>query len=415
MKIAVVGSGISGMVAAHLLADEHEVTVFEANDYIGGHTHTIETEHEGRRYAVDTGFIVFNDWTYPNFIKLMDRLGVESRPTEMSFSVKCERSGLEYCGSSIGSLFAQRANLASFNFYRMLIDILRFNRASQSLLSAAGHRLTLKRYLEENGYSKAFVENYIVPMAAAIWSSDPVRIGDFPASYFVQFFKNHGLLNVRERSQWRVIKGGSNQYVERITARYADRIRLNTPVHAIRRYSDRVEIETRSGQSEIFDHVIIAAHSDQALRMLADPSEREREILAAIPYQENETVLHTDDSLLPASRRAWASWNYYVPNETNGRVMVSYNMNILQGIDAPCTFVTTLNRTDAIDPAKIVARMTYHHPVFTEAGFAAQQRWAEISGTNRTHYCGAYWGWGFHEDGVNSALAVCRNFGKSLN
>jgi predicted NAD/FAD-binding protein len=414
MKIAIVGSGISGMLAAHLLSEEHDTTVFEANDYIGGHTHTIDVEHKGETYAVDTGFIVFNDWTYPNFIKLLSQLGVESQPTEMSFSVKCAGSGMEYCGTSLGALFAQRGNLASLTFYRMLLDIVRFNRASKTLLSHTGGRFTLKQYLEENGYSSAFVENYIVPMAAAIWSADPVRIGDFPASYFVQFFKNHGLLNLRERPQWRVITGGSKRYIEKLTARFQSSIRLNTPVQSIHRSPCGVEIQTRQGERERFDHVIIAAHSDQALRMLADPSDREREILGAIPYQENETVLHTDDSLLPATRRAWASWNYFVPEGPAQRAMVSYNMNILQGIDAPCSFITTLNRTDEIDPEKIIARLTYHHPVYTQAGFEAQKRWSEISGVNRTHFCGAYWGWGFHEDGVNSALNVCRLFGKSL-
>lgn len=414
MKIAIVGSGISGMVAAHLLSDEHDITVFEANDYIGGHTHTIDVDHAGKTYAVDTGFIVYNDWTYPNFLKLLNRLGVESQPTEMSFSVKCESTGLEYSGSSLASLFAQRANITSLAFYRMLLDIVRFNRASQTLLSETRRALTLRHYLRENGYSRAFIENYIVPMAAAIWSADPVRIGDFPASYFVQFFKNHGLLSLKDRPQWRVVKGGSQRYVEKLTKQFAHAVRLNTPVRRIRRFAEQVQIESHHGV-ESFDHVIVAAHSDQALRMLADATDRERDILGAIPYQENETVLHTDESLLPASRRAWASWNYHVPRIPGSRSMVSYNMNILQAIEAPCTFITTLNRTDEIAPEKIIARLTYHHPVYTQSGFEAQKRWDEISGVHRTHFCGAYWGWGFHEDGVNSALAVCRSFGKSLN
>lgn len=419
MKIAIIGTGISGMVSAFLLHRDHEVTVFEAAGYIGGHTNTVDVELDGRVYAVDTGFIVFNDWTYPNFIALLNKLGVESQPSDMSFSVKCERTGLEYNGTSLNSLFAQRRNLFRPSFYRMIRDILRFNRESVELLSQPEPGPSLAAYLAANRYSREFIDHYIVPMGSAIWSANHVTMSDFPARYLVQFFKNHGMLSVDRRPTWHVIRGGSQRYMEKLVAPFRDRIRLSAPVKSITRQSDSVEVEVtvqgRQTSSMRFDHVILAAHSDQALSMLADPSPAEREILGAIPYQDNEAVLHTDASLLPRHKLAWAAWNYHLLTDQPNRAVVTYHMNRLQGLTASREFCVTLNHTQAIDPRKIIRRTTYHHPVYSPAAVAAQKRHREISGVNRISYCGAYWGFGFHEDGVKSALAVCKSFGKDLS
>ncbi|MEY4704630.1 MAG: hypothetical protein RL042_826 [Nitrospirota bacterium] len=419
MKIAIVGTGISGMVAAYLLQRDHEITVFEAADYIGGHTNTIDVALNGQTYAVDTGFIVFNDWTYPNFIALLKKLGVESQASEMSFSVKCERTGLEYNGTNLNTLFAQRRNLLRPSFYRMIRDILRFNRESLTLLTEPGPGPSLGSYLDSNCYSHAFIDHYIVPMGAAIWSVDHATMLGFPARYLVQFFKNHGMLSVDDRPTWRVIKGGSQRYAENLVTPFRDRIHLKSPVDSISRYLDFVEVRTRLAGQDYralqFDHVIIAAHSNQALSMLADPSPSEKDILGAIRYQENEAVLHTDASLLPRRKLAWAAWNYHLLPTQPDRAVVTYHMNRLQGLRVPLEFCVTLNHSEAIDPQKIIRRLTYHHPVYSPAAIVAQKRHGDISGVNRTSYCGAYWGFGFHEDGVKSALAVCKPFGKDLS
>lgn len=411
MKLAIVGTGIAGMTAAHLLHRDHDLTLYEAGEYIGGHTNTVEVERAGTTYAVDTGFIVFNDWTYPNFISLLDRLGVASQPSDMSFSVRCEKTGLEYNGTSLNRLFAQRRNLVRPSFYRMIRDILRFNQESVRLLEEAGPGPSLGAYLEANRYSAAFIQNYIVPMAGAIWSAGPATIWQSPARYLVQFFKNHGMLSVNARPTWRVITGGSQRYVEKLVRPFRDRIRLRSPVSAIVRHPDEIEVRLRDRtglhHTERFDGVVIACHSDEALTLLADPSPLEREILGAIEYQRNEAVLHTDRSLLPKRRLAWAAWNYHLLPAPADRVLVTYHMNTLQRLTAPCEFCVTLNRSDAINPATVLKRITYHHPVFTPQAIAAQQRHAEINGQRRTWYCGAYWGFGFHEDGVKSAMTAC--------
>jgi len=410
MKIAVIGAGIAGNVAAYHLAREHEVTVFEAGSHLGGHTHTHEVEQAGRRYSVDTGFIVFNDWTYPNFIRLLDELGVASQPSDMGFSVRDERSGLEYSGSTLNTLFAQRRNLVRPSFWRMLADILRFNREAPLLLAQPGEDVTLGDYLAQRGYSRGFVEHYVVPMGAAIWSTDPERMLGFPARYFIRFFHNHGLLSVDDRPQWRVIRGGSARYVEPLTAPFRDRVRLRTPVQSVRRLAGQVYVRARGLEVERFDAAFLACHSDQALAMLADATPLEREVLGAIPYQTNEAVLHTDARLMPRARRAWAAWNYHVLPEEDGRVALTYNMNILQSLDAPEPFLVTLNHSDAIDPARIVKRIRYEHPLYTREGVAAQARQHEINGPLNTYFCGAYWRFGFHEDGVVSALAALEHF-----
>lgn len=406
MRIAIIGSGISGLTAARRLCREHDITVFEANDYIGGHTNTIDVEHEGRSWAVDTGFIVFNDWTYPNFIALMNEIGVESQASNMGFAVRCERTGLEYCGSSLNQLLAQRRNAVSPAFWRMIRDILRFNREAPGLLEGREDTLELGAYLARERYSERFIQHYIVPMGAAIWSTDPQTMLTFPARYFVEFFANHGLLSVNDRPQWRVIKGGSRSYIGPLTAPFADRIRLNAAVSRVHRSTTGVELVLRDGHRAQFDAVVFACHSDQALAMLAAPSPAEREVLGAIPYQPNLAVLHTDERLLPRRRNAWAAWNYHIPAERRDAVSVTYNMNILQGLDAHAQLLVTLNPTMDIDPGKIIRKVVYQHPVYTPEGVAAQRRRAELMGHARSFYCGAWWSYGFHEDGVKSGLVA---------
>lgn len=415
MRVAIVGTGIAGNVAAYHLAREHDIVVYEAGSHVGGHTHTHEVEQGGRPYSVDTGFIVFNGWTYPNFIALLNQLGVQSQDSPMSFSVRDERHGIEYNGTSLNTLFAQRSNLFRPSFWRMLRDIARFNREAPELLKEGNDSLCLGDYLEANRYSREFVERYIVPMGAAIWSTNPQAMRTFPARFFVRFFHNHGMLSVNDRPQWRVIRGGSARYVEKLTAPFRDRIRLNTPVQSIRRVAGGAVVKARGCEAERFDAVFMACHSNQALALLEDAGAAEREVLGAIAYQHNEAVLHTDTRLLPRRRLAWAAWNYHVlgdveKNEHNQQVALTYQMNILQSLDAPEPFLVTLNRSDAIDPAKVIRRIAYEHPLFTPAAVAAQARQEEINGPLATYYCGAYWRNGFHEDGVVSALAALKHF-----
>ncbi|MHC4959380.1 MAG: NAD(P)/FAD-dependent oxidoreductase [Planctomycetota bacterium] len=410
MRIAVVGTGIAGMVAAYRLSREHDVTVFEARDRLGGHTHTVDVEQDGQPYAVDTGFIVFNDRTYPNFVRLLDELGVASQPSAMSFSVRCERTGLEYNGTSLNTLFAQRRNLFRRSFLRMIRDIMRFNREATRLAVEGDYEDTIGAFI--HGYGREFIEHYIVPMGAAIWSAAPEALLDMPALFFARFFHHHGMLTVNDRPQWRVVRGGSSRYVEALTRPYADHIRLGCPVRTIRRHATHVDVVT--DRLERFDEVVLALHSDQALRLLADPSRAELSILDSIRYQPNDVVLHTDDSLLPRRPLARAAWNYHLARDPARQVAVTYDMNILQSLRSRRPFLVTLNRTDEIDPTHIIQKLTYAHPVFTRSGVAAQGRWSEISGVNRTHYCGAYWSYGFHEDGVKSALRVVDAIGQAV-
>jgi predicted NAD/FAD-binding protein len=414
MRIAIVGAGISGLVTAYLLSGEHDIVVYEANDYIGGHTHTIDVPINDQHFAVDTGFIVFNQKTYPNFIKLMKQLGVAWQPSTMSFSLQDQRTGLYFCPSSLSGLFAQRKNLFRPSFYRMLADALRFRREVSELIGIADYSMSLQSFLEKKRYSTAFIEQFIIPMGAAIWSSDPVKYGEFPARYFAEFLDNHSFLNIRNQPQWLVIKGGSRQYIGPLTRPFRDGIRLDAPVTSVKRFEDRVAI-TAKDETESFDQVILAVHSNQALQMLADPTDLERDILSVIPYQENLTVLHTDASLLPPKQVAWASWNYHVPKEEKKRVALTYDMSILQTLAAPVEFCVTLNMPEAINPDKIIQSFVYHHPVYDPKGLHARRSQDKLNGRNRTYYCGAYWGYGFHEDGVKSALAVCKHFGKALS
>jgi predicted NAD/FAD-binding protein len=414
MNIAVIGGGISGLTAAYLLGNDHQVSVFEKDDHAGGHTLTLDVERDGRDYRVDTGFVVYNSVTYPNFVRLLDRLGVESQPTEMSFSVRCDTSGLEYCGTSINALFAQRRNLLNASYLGLLLDILRFNRAAAREISRGDGTGTLGQFLSRHVPSKRLRRHYLIPMVAAIWSMDPERVEDFPAAFFLRFMTRHRLLQVRNTLQWRVIRGGSRTYVDRLVDALPNGVQLETSVRSVSRSGKTVEIQLSDGSALNFDHVVMAVHSDQALRLLADPTDAERDVLGAIEYQSNDAVVHTDVSLLPRSRRAWANWNYRVKGQGSDRPITTYNMSGLQGLDSPEPFCVTLNDTASIDPAKIIHRQSVSHPVFTTAAVEAQKQRHRISGVDRTHYCGAYWGFGFHEDGVSSGLDVCRAFGLEL-
>ena len=386
--------------------------MFEAADRAGGHANTVYVETDTGAYDLDTGFIVFNDRNYPQFERLLGELGVATQPSQMSFGVS-DGVDFEYNGSSPNGLFATRGNLLVPAFYRMIADLARFNRDARRLLARDENRssdeyLSLGDWLSQQRYSRMFVERLIVPQVSAVWSADPTQMGSFPARFLVEFFANHGMLGFRDRPRWRTITGGSRAYVEALTRPWRERLRLSTPVSEVARHPDHVTVSARGREPERFDAVVIATHSDQALTLLADPSERERELLGAIPYQRNEAVLHTDRSLLPRRRRAWASWNYHLDTDVAGRCTVTYHLNRLQSLRADREFCVTLNRTTAIDPERIIRVMDYAHPVYTPAGVAAQSRHREISGRDRTHYCGAYWGWGFHEDGVQSALRVAR-------
>jgi uncharacterized protein len=414
MRIAIVGAGIAGLTCAHLLHPRHEITVFEAEDRPGGHTRTVDVETERRLHRVDTGFIVFNDRNYPGFERLLERLGVATQPSTMSFSVSDHRGEFEYNGASLNGVFARRSSLLRPSFHRMVRDLLRFNREAPGLIGLNGSGPTLLDFLDERGYSREFVERLIVPQASAVWSTNPRDLRRFPASLLAEFFDNHGMFGFAGRPNWRAVSDGSSRYVERLTAPMRGRLRLSTRVARVERFADRVEVTADSGGPEPFDELILAAHSDQALAMLADPSAAEAEVLGAIPYQPNEVVLHTDASLLPHRRRARASWNFHLQDELAERTTVTYHMNRLQSLHAEADYCVTLNRTGAIDPERVIRVGEFAHPVFTHAALAAQRRWGEASGVRRTHYCGAYWGHGFHEDGVQSALRVCERFGATL-
>ncbi len=404
MRIAIVGAGISGLVCAHLLHRDHELVVFEASHRAGGHANTVHVETDTGAYDLDTGFVVFNDRNYPGFERLLGELGVATQRSQMSFGVS-DGADFEYNGASPNGLFATRANICAPAFYRMIADLIRFNRDARRLL-ACGEDLPLGDWLSQQRYSSMFIERLIVPQVSAVWSADPAQLWSFPARFLVEFFANHGMLGFRGRPHWRTIVGGSRNYVQALIAPWRQRLRLSTEVTAISRHPDHVTVSSRGNEPERFDAVVIATHSDQALALLADPSERERELLGAIPYQLNEVVLHTDRALLPRRRHAWASWNYHLDTGVTGRCTVTYHLNALQSLRADREYCVTLNRTEAIDPEQIICKTRYAHPLYTPAGVAAQARHHEISGRNRTHYCGAYWGWGFHEDGLNSALRV---------
>lgn len=411
MRIAIVGTGISGLTCAHYLHGKHDLVLFEAGDHVGGHTHTHDVPAEGRRFAVDTGFIVFNERTYPNFRRLLARLGVRDQPTDMSFGVRHEESDVEFATSGPWQLLAQPTNVLRPAFHRMVRDLLRFFREAPAVLEGEGEGPSMAEYLRANGYSAAFADWFIVPMGAAVWSAASADMARFPVRTFVRFFRNHGLLQANPDVPWLTVAGGSARYVEPLIAPFRDRVRLRTPVTRVARFDDRVEVTPAGGTPERFDEVIVATHSDQALALLADASPVERELLGAIPFQPNETVLHTDVRVMPRARRAWASWNAHVPRADTGRVTVTYDMNRLQRLDARTRFLVSLNRTAEIAPDQILRRLDYAHPVFLPAGIAAQRRHREVIRANRTSFAGAWWGYGFHEDGVRSGLAVVKGYG----
>ena len=417
MRIAVIGTGISGSLAARLLATQHQVVVYEANDYPGGHANTVDITVWGQNYSVDTGFMVFNRRTYPNFCRLLQLLQIPSRPSDMSFGVRCGQSGLEYQGSSLNGLFAQRANCLRPSFLRMLRDIITFNRRGTSAAEddLLDDGVTVGQFLESCHVSHQFVENYLAPMAAAIWSSNPSQILDFPAKFLVGFFANHGLMQLRNRPQWYTIPGGSRRYVTALLDPIWKSLRLRCPVTEVTRSDIGVQIATMDGRIEDFDHVVFASHADQTLRILSDATTTETEILQCFPYQKNEAVLHTDTQILPRRRRAWASWNYHTTPTADQSAIVTYDLNRLQGLNARRPILLTLNsQQQQIETTKVLRTFTYHHPIFSRASIVAQDRRNAISGHRRTHFCGAYWGYGFHEDGVNSALAVAQDFGIEL-
>ena len=403
MRIAIIGTGIAGLTAAHLLHPAHDVTVFEAGDHVGGHTNTISVDAEDGPWAIDTGFIVLNDRNYPCFEALLDELGVPRQPTNMSFSVSAENEDFEYASRGLLGLVAQPSNLGRARFVAMVADYVRFNRAARRLLGDPHDDRSLGSFLHDEGFSAWFIDRLLVPQAAAVWSADPAQMWTFPARFLVQFFAHHGMLSLTGRPRWSTVAGGSARYVEALTAPFAERIRVRTPVVAVARHATHVDVVPDGGPAETFDEVVIAAHADDALALLSDPSPVEVEVLGAFPYQANEAVLHTDRSLLPRRRAAWSAWNYHLPAEPRGRCAVTYYMNHLQAFESAEPYCVTLNRTAAIDPERIIRVVPYAHPVFTAASMTAQGRHDEISGVQRTHYCGAYWGWGFHEDGVVSA------------
>jgi len=410
VRVAVVGTGISGLTAAWLLRDAHDVTLFEAETRVGGHTHTHELEIDGTPLSVDTGFIVYNDRNYPTFTRLLAELGVTGTPTSMSFSVVNENSGVQYNGHDLSTLFAHRPNLVNPSYLGMLRDVLRFNRLGPRLLELHGPGPSLARHVRDAGYGEAFVRDYLAPMSAAIWSVPTETMSAFPAKRVVEFFRNHGLTSLSDRPEWYCVDGGSHSYVRRILADLHRPPRTGTPVRRVRRGA-AVEVTTDAG-AETFDAVVFACHSDQALALLADPTEAEREVLGAIRYQPNEVVLHTDARFLPALPPVRASWNYRIPagREADGAT-VTYWMNQLQHLPVETPVLVTLNQTDEIDEAKVLRRLSYSHPIFDGPAVEAQRRREEISGVNGTWYCGAWWRYGFHEDGCLSALEAVRAMG----
>ena len=405
MKIAVIGGGIAGLSAAYYLSKQHQVSVFEASNYLGGHTDTHEIRVAGEIYDIDTGFIVFNEQNYPNFSRLLAELNVENQPTTMSFSVSNVLSGLEYNATDLNRLFCQRRNLLSPRFYRMLWDLTRFYREAPTLLDSDDDSLSIGDYLQQHNYSDVFIDDHLLPMACALWSGPSVSIREFPARYFISFMHNHNMLNLTERPQWRVVKHGSKRYVDKLVASCPAEFHTAAVVQRISRDANGVTLRV-NGESQRFDKVVIATHSDQALRLLDKPSQAEIDILGAIGYQQNDMLLHSDKRVLPNKKAAWASWNVRVCPELANQCTVNYHMNTLQGLDAPLEFIVSLNSDHLVDPAKVFLSRRYAHPIYNAATIAAQKRWSQLAGDKHTYYCGAYWGWGFHEDGVNSALRV---------
>lgn len=410
MKIAIIGSGIAGLTAAHLLHQQHDITLYEAADYVGGHVNTVEINEDHQSIAVDTGFIVFNDWTYPHFENLLSGLNVEVQNSEMSFSAQCEATGYEWSGSGLRGLIFNNDNWKQLKSYQIFMDVVRFNKISKKFLETNKTKQTLGEFLSQHRFSDAFINYYLLPMGAAVWSTEPLLINKFPAKSFLEFFNHHGLLNLKDRPQWKTIVGGSRQYVKELTKPFINKIHLNTSVERIRRVAQRVEVFARNRKSEYFDHIFMACHSDQALKLLDEPTTEEAQVLGSIRYQANTAVLHTDKSLMPRRKSAWSSWNYFVPKQRSENVEVTYHMNCLQNLSTNQDYFVTLNLDEKINPKKVIRTIEYMHPVFDRSAIEAQKRQALINGTQNTWYCGAYWRNGFHEDGVWSALQSVEQF-----
>ena len=408
MKIAIVGSGISGNSLAYTLSKEHDITLFEKNNRLGGHSHTHEIISQGKKINVDTGFIVFNKKTYPLFTKLLDELNVQYEKSDMSFSVFSKDKNFEYNGTSINTLFSQRKNIFNYKFIKMIYEIIKFNKVALTLLSAKTE-ISLETFLRQNNFSDYFCKNYILPMGSAIWSSNINSMLKFPAVFFVKFFNNHGMLNINDRPQWLTVTNGSKEYVEKLTASIKKNIRLNCPVKAVKRNKDSVEITSSDG-TEIFDYIFFACHSDEALKLISDPSAQEKEVLSSIPYSKNEVTLHTDESIMPNNKLTWAAWNYNIDSTNNMPIALTYNMNILQNLKTQQTILVTLNDNGNINPEKVLKKINYDHPLFSLRSVEAQKNYGIISGVNRTGYAGAYWGNGFHEDGISSAYNAIKFF-----
>jgi predicted NAD/FAD-binding protein len=408
-RIAVIGSGISGMAAAYYLSRKHHVWLFEREPRLGGHTHTIEIETSRGPLPVDTGFIVHNDRTYPNLIRLFAELGVETQPSDMSFSVSCQKTGFEFSSRGANGFFAQRSNLLRAGHYGLFLEILRFNREAPELLDGPESlSIKLREFLDARRFSHRFRERYLYPMASAVWSTAPERIGDFPAATLVRFFHNHGMLGVRTHPQWKAIRGGSHRYIEPLTRPYRERVVAGAGIRAVRRRETGVELHFAERPAMTFDEVVFACNGPRTLALLESPTPAERDILQSFRVNRNPTWLHTDASLLPRRRNARASWNYHMNGDGHTGVAVTYHMNRLQSLPPGEDYCVTLNPNGEIDPARVLRKLVYEHPLYTLEAVRAQARWAEISGRNRTHFCGAYWFYGFHEDGLNSAWRVAR-------
>jgi len=416
MKIAIIGSGISGLTSAYLLHKKHDITLFESNNYIGGHTNTITVNDENNNQLnVDTGFIVYNNDTYPNFVKILNKLKVETQPSTMSFSLSCERSGMEYGTGNLKALFGNKSNIISFKFYKLLFGIFTyFKKAKTFLKHNNDFSYTVHDFIKSAKINNYTYEKFILPMASAIWSTNFDEIEQMPAKYLFEFYKNHDLLSINPSKKWRVIKGGSKQYVSKLIKPFDNRIRINSKVHSIKRDKNTIYLKTDRNEKEEFNAVILACHSDQALKILEDSTNQEKEILANIPYQLNQAILHTDTSVLPKNKKMWSSWNSYIPKEQNSNVSLTYNMNILQSIKSKNTFCVSINMENNINPSKIIKKINYSHPTFNKKSVFAQSQKNKISGIKNTYFAGAYWRYGFHEDGVLSALDVCKNFGVEI-
>lgn len=414
MKIAVVGSGISGLISALLLQQKHDVKVFEAASWIGGHAHTVPVQEQDKTLWIDTGFIVCNNKNYPNFIKLLDYLNISLQAISMSFSVKNEDSKLEYNGTSLNGIFAQRKNICNPKFWRMLSDISKFNNVAKSFAKSDDVDTTLEQFLEPLNLSASCINDYILPMTAAIWSNNSATAGQIPARFICEFYENHGMLNINQRPQWYSIPGGSATYITNLVDKLITKPQVNTKVHGVKCVANGVEVNLQDS-AEVFDKVILATHSDQALRLLCNPTELEQNILSSIRYQQNSVILHTDTSILPENRRAWASWNYRVNQRSQEQgCTVTYNMNMLQNLAAYKVYCVTLNQEQSLNHELIISKFNYSHPAYDRAAIQAQHRHREISGVNNIYYCGAYWGAGFHEDGINSGLQVVKQIDKEL-